>query len=102
LLKNRIIDIIRLISRTKALMTDQLKPTTERARKRAAGKILRDLSIRRRETYFDLLVSGYSIEQIAAHTPRRAYRRFVALSARPWRNGVSMRLRTMPASRLRG
>jgi hypothetical protein len=49
-------------------MTDQLKPTTERARKRAAGKILRDLSIRRRETYFDLLVSGYSIEQIAAHT----------------------------------
>ncbi len=47
-------------------MTDQLKPTTERARKRAAGKILRDLSIRRRETYFDLLVSGYSIEQIAS------------------------------------
>ena len=53
-------------------MTDQLKPTTERARKRAAGKILRDLSIRRRETYFDLLVSGYSIEQIASHTKTSA------------------------------
>jgi hypothetical protein len=43
-------------------------PTSERARKRAAGKILREALIKRRETYFDLLVSGYSIEQIASHT----------------------------------
>jgi hypothetical protein len=46
-------------------MSDPSKPVSERARKRAAGKIFRDLSIRRQETYFDLLVSGYSIEQIA-------------------------------------
>ena len=44
------------------------KPTSEWARKRAAGKILREALIKRRETYFDLLVSGYSIEQIASHT----------------------------------
>ena len=47
-------------------MPNEPKPTSERARKRAAGKILRDLSIKRRETYFDLLVSGYSVEQIAS------------------------------------
>jgi DNA-binding CsgD family transcriptional regulator len=46
-------------------MSDPSKPVSERARKRAAGKIFRDLSIKRQETYFDLLVSGYSIEQIA-------------------------------------
>jgi transposase len=32
--------------------------------------MLRELSIRRREAYFDLLVSGYSIEQIASHTKK--------------------------------
>jgi hypothetical protein len=42
------------------------KPTSERGRKRALGKILRDLSTKRREAYFDLLVAGYSIEQIAS------------------------------------
>jgi hypothetical protein len=42
------------------------KPTSERARKRALGKTLRDLSTKRREGYFDLLVAGYSIEQIAS------------------------------------
>jgi hypothetical protein len=46
-------------------MPDEPKPTSERARKRAAGKIIRELSIKRQESYFDLLVSGYSIEQIA-------------------------------------
>jgi hypothetical protein len=30
------------------------------------GKIRRELLIKRRETYFDLLVSGYSIEEIAS------------------------------------
>jgi len=46
-------------------MSDQPKPTSERARKRASGKILREASIKRRESYFDLPVSGYSVEQIA-------------------------------------
>jgi hypothetical protein len=45
-------------------------PISSRARKRAAGKILRELSIKRQETYFDLLVSGYSIEQIATETKK--------------------------------
>ena len=49
-------------------MPNEPTPTSERARKRAAGKILREALIKRRETYFDLLVSGYSIEQIASHT----------------------------------
>jgi AraC-like DNA-binding protein len=49
-------------------MPDTPTPTSERARKRAAGKTLRDTLIKRREAYFDLLVSGYSIEQIASHT----------------------------------
>ena len=53
-------------------MSDEPKPTSERARKRAAGKILREISIRRREMYFDLLVSGYSIEQIASQTQKSA------------------------------
>ena len=48
-------------------MSDEPEPTSERARKRAAGKILREGLIKRREAYFDLLVSGYSIEQIASH-----------------------------------
>jgi hypothetical protein len=46
-------------------MSDQAQPTSERARKRALGKIQRERSIKRQEGYFDLLVSGYSIEQIA-------------------------------------
>jgi hypothetical protein len=46
------------------------KPTAERARKRAAGKIRREALIERRAAYFDLLVSGYSIEQIASHTEK--------------------------------
>jgi hypothetical protein len=32
--------------------------------------MLRELSIRRREAYFDLLVSGYSVEQIASQTQK--------------------------------
>src|ERR1700679_2416216 len=43
------------------------KPTSEWARKRAAGKILREALIKHREIYFDLLVSGYSIEEIASY-----------------------------------
>ncbi len=38
---------------------------SEYARKRAAGKARRAKRIERRETYFDLLASGYSVEQIA-------------------------------------
>ena len=49
-------------------MPNEPTPPSERARKRAAGKILREALIKRREMYFDLLVSGYSIEQIASHT----------------------------------
>jgi hypothetical protein len=49
-------------------MSDELKPTSKRARKRAVGKIRREGLITRREAYFDLLVSGYSVEQIASHT----------------------------------
>ena len=48
-------------------MSDEVKPVSKRARKRAAGKNLREGLIKRREAYFDLLVSGYSIEQIASH-----------------------------------
>jgi hypothetical protein len=44
------------------------KPTSEWARKRAAGKSRREGLIKRREAYFDLLVSGYSVEQIAVAT----------------------------------
>jgi hypothetical protein len=51
-------------------MPDEPKPPSERARKRAAGKMLRELSIRRREAYFDQLVSGYSVEQIASQTQK--------------------------------
>jgi hypothetical protein len=49
-------------------MPDEPNQTSERARKRSAGRILREALMKRRETYFDLLVSGYSIEQIASHT----------------------------------
>ncbi len=60
-------------------MPNEPNPTSERARKRAAGKTLREALINRRETYFDLLVSGYSIEQIASHakTSASAVRRAV-------------------------
>jgi hypothetical protein len=51
-------------------MSDEPKPTSERARKRALGKTLRDISVKRREAYFDLLVSGYSVEQIASSTKK--------------------------------
>jgi DNA-binding CsgD family transcriptional regulator len=47
-------------------MADQAKPTSERAHRRALGKIVRETLIKQREAYFDLLVSGYSIEQIAS------------------------------------
>ena len=49
-------------------MSDESKPISERARKRASSKNLREALIKRREMYFDLLLSGYSIEQIASHT----------------------------------
>jgi DNA-binding CsgD family transcriptional regulator len=41
-------------------------PPSTWARKRAAGKARRANLIERREAYFDLLVSGYSVEEIAA------------------------------------
>ena len=53
-------------------MPDDSKPTSEQVRKRASGKNLREPLIKRRETYFDLLVSGYSTEQIASHTKTSA------------------------------
>src|SRR6202451_4144719 len=49
-------------------MRNEPTPASERARKRAAGKIRREALIKGREAYFDLLVSGYSVEQIASHT----------------------------------
>jgi hypothetical protein len=51
-------------------MPDPTKAASERERKRAAGKIIREALIKKREAYFDLLVSGYSIEQIASHTQK--------------------------------
>jgi DNA-binding CsgD family transcriptional regulator len=51
-------------------MPDEPKPISEWARKRAAGKRIREGLIKRQEAYFDLLVSGYSIEQIASHTKK--------------------------------
>ena len=49
-------------------MADEPKPISEWARKRAAGKARREDLIRRREAYFDLLVSGHSVDQIASAT----------------------------------
>ena len=46
-------------------MSDDPKPPSEWARKRAAGKARRAKLLERREAYFGLLVSGYSVEQIA-------------------------------------
>jgi hypothetical protein len=51
-------------------MSDESNPASERARKRAVGKTRREALIKRREAYFDLLVSGYSVEQIASHTKK--------------------------------
>ena len=51
-------------------MPDVSKSTSERARKRIVGKTRREAFIKRREAYFDLLVSGYSVEQIASHTKK--------------------------------
>ena len=57
---------------------------SEAARRRAAGKARRAERVRRREAYFDLLTSGYSVEQIAgrmgmsASAVRRAVRQAVA------------------------
>jgi hypothetical protein len=48
-------------------MPDEPKPTSERVRKRAVGKVRRETLIKRREAYFE---SGYSIEQIASHTKK--------------------------------
>jgi len=51
-------------------MPNESTPASERTRKRAVGKTRREALIKRRETYFDLLVSGYSVEQIASHTKK--------------------------------
>ena len=51
-------------------MPNEPNPTSERARKRAVGKTRREASIKRQEAYFDLLVSGYSIEQIVSRTKK--------------------------------
>ena len=58
------------VQKPRVQMSDQPKPPSERAHKRAVGKIRRELLIKRRETYFDLLVSGYSVEQIASYTKK--------------------------------
>ena len=49
-------------------MPNEPKPRSEWARKRASGEARRAKLIERRETYFDLLVSGYTVQQIAAAT----------------------------------
>jgi hypothetical protein len=51
-------------------MSNETTPASERARKRAAGKILRELSIKRQERYFDLLVSATAMKKSPA-TVRR-------------------------------
>ena len=61
-------------------MSDEQTPQSEWARKRAAGKARRARLIERREAYFDLLMSGYSVPQIAEATNRSvaAVRRAIA------------------------
>ena len=81
-------------------MSDQPKPLSDRARKRAVAKIRREALIERREAYFDLLVSGYSIEEIASHTEKSSSA--VRRAVRPWRSDSSMRPRTTPVCRSRG
>ncbi len=63
-------------------MFNKTRLASERARQRAAGKIRRELSIKRQEAYFDLLVSGYSVEQIAIAMKKSpaTVRRVVGLS----------------------
>jgi hypothetical protein len=73
-------------------MPNEPKRTSERARKRTAGKTLREALILRREACFDLLVSRYSIEQDASDT-KRVRPRFVVLLVTHWRSGNSMRRR---------
>ena len=70
------------ISKTRAFMFNKTRLASERARQRAAGKIRRELSIKRQEAYFDLLVSGYSVEQIAIAMKKSpaTVRRVVGLS----------------------
>jgi len=46
-------------------MSAEEQPLSDWARKRAAGKARRAKLIERREDYFDLLMSGYSVQQIA-------------------------------------
>ncbi len=45
-------------------MPNEPKQLSEQARMRAAGKIREGL-IKRREAYFDLLVSGFGVEQVS-------------------------------------
>jgi hypothetical protein len=46
-------------------MPDKSKPISERARKRTLGTMVRERAVKRQEAFFELLVSGYTIEQIA-------------------------------------
>ena len=70
------------LAKTQSHHVRRTQTASERARKRAAGKILRELAIKRQEGYFDLLVSGYSIEQIATATKKSpaTVRRVVGLA----------------------
>ncbi len=49
-------------------MSETDEPLSQWARKREAGKARRARLVERRETYFDLLMSGYSVPQIAKAT----------------------------------
>jgi hypothetical protein len=46
-------------------MPDDTKPLSEWARRRAAGKVRRARLIEQREGFFELLLSGHSVEEIA-------------------------------------
>ncbi len=65
-------------------MTDHPGPLSERARIRAQRRARREARIARRESYFELFVSGYSCQQIAGAakvspaTVRRAIDRAIA------------------------
>jgi hypothetical protein len=50
-------------------LPNEPKQFSERARMRAAGKIHEGL-IKRREAYFDLVVSGFRVKQIANQTKK--------------------------------
>jgi transposase len=77
-------------------MSHEPKPLSEWARKRAAGKARRARLIERREAYFDLLMSGYSVQQIgkAMDMSVAAVRRAIASPTED-----SIRRRITPASR---